>query len=773
MENTRTTLSDPPPARFPRLWNVPFSSNQYFTGRDDLLAALYREATRGTSTILTHQLTGLAGVGKTRLAAEFAFRHRNDYDFVWWVRAAAPSSLKEDVARLGELLGVSSPHSRWTDAATSVRDWLESSTERWLLVFDDVDDLHRIERLLPTRGAGHVLITSRKAGGSGRPAGWSQDVHQFHVDVLSPEAAASFLLTKTASSDRSGAHNLAKNLGFLALALEQAAAFINVRGDTFKEYGRRLLGYTKDSDTSKGKYRLASGQEQRARMTLDAVCRLSVNTARRHDLQAGILLDYLSFVGPVPVAPALLKRLDPTLRLSMNPLRTLSQYSLIEFGADESVVVHPLVQALVERDMKPNRRMAVLHNLLDLMDEELPDDSRSPRNRAVLNRVAPHAEALLRKIADFPGQIKGSAQSKSRVSQQIARLFHKVGRFSEARGDIETAVYFFQQALSNLASSEGAGVGFADLVSNDLAVALAESGDWAQAVHIGAELVRGNAASASTDESDATRTVLISNIAAFLADAGRLQDAARFYSAILTRHADFHPGRTQLGPVVLTARHNWATVLEELGEFEQSIRIHREVLESKDEFYGREHPETVVSLLGLAKALAHESKNPEGIKLAMEAFRKAERMLGEYHPITLGALDSLAVLSLELGDGEGALVYAERALARRADALGKDNPLTLDALHTLAIISQRLGQTVAARELLERVVALRTTVLGAQHPKTVGAVKDLAGLRIAFGESAAVRRSRVVPKPTGRRPGAAAPMPTRGWLFDEAVTAVE
>ena len=81
-----------------------------------------------------------------------------------------------------------------------------------------------MQRFLPPAGPGRVLVTSLNPY-------WPPG-QVLEVPVLDPEAAAKFLVSRTGDMDRQAAAELAGELGWLPLALEQAAAYMTAVRDT-------------------------------------------------------------------------------------------------------------------------------------------------------------------------------------------------------------------------------------------------------------------------------------------------------------------------------------------------------------------------------------------------------------------------------------------------------------------------------------------------------------------------------------------------------------
>jgi hypothetical protein len=91
----------------PAVWKTP-PRNPRFTGRDGMLTELRRRLRTEQGTLVVQALYGLGGVGKTQLAMEYAHRFAADYDLVWWIDAAQPVLIPDQLARLAARLDLPS-----------------------------------------------------------------------------------------------------------------------------------------------------------------------------------------------------------------------------------------------------------------------------------------------------------------------------------------------------------------------------------------------------------------------------------------------------------------------------------------------------------------------------------------------------------------------------------------------------------------------------------------------------------------------------------------
>ncbi len=226
----------------PKIFNVAYRPNPNFTGRFEALETLQRSLSApGTNAAIT-AVAGMGGIGKTTLAAEYCHRFRWRYAGVWWVRAEQEPVMLADLAALGERLGMA-PSGNVENDARAVLDHLGGVTEPWLMVYDNAPNPDAVRKWLPV-GAVRAIITSRFTEfGDLAPV--------IRVDQWADDVTAEYLLARTGRSDAEGAARLAKTLGGLPLAAEQAATFLRTRnGISFDDYGNeiaRLIKRKKDA----------------------------------------------------------------------------------------------------------------------------------------------------------------------------------------------------------------------------------------------------------------------------------------------------------------------------------------------------------------------------------------------------------------------------------------------------------------------------------------------------------------------------------------------
>jgi hypothetical protein len=177
--------------------NLPFASlGSLFVGREkalyDLRAALVADKGAAVTGRAVH---GLGGVGKTRLAIEYASAHEKDYSALLFVRADDAATLNTSLAALvgASLLDLPEKEAR-EDAAKieAALHWLEDHPT-WLMILDNVDDekaVAAVSQLMARLKGGHVIVTARAAN-------FPASLQTPELDVLDEDAATTFLLDRT------------------------------------------------------------------------------------------------------------------------------------------------------------------------------------------------------------------------------------------------------------------------------------------------------------------------------------------------------------------------------------------------------------------------------------------------------------------------------------------------------------------------------------------------------------------------------------------------
>src|SRR5258706_1525052 len=448
-----TTSNRPAP-----LWNVPYQRNPFFTGREEELNALYLGLQSNNIVALAHPqgISGLGGIGKTQTALEYAYRYGGEYDAVCWVRADSTIALVSSFTELAHLLNLSEQDERDQNVIVrAVLRWFQLH-EKWLLIFDNIEDFLVAEPFLPKAGQGHIVFTTRARALAG--------IAQFlEVRKMGPETGALLLLRRASILplqapldlativDRSIASQIVQELDGLPLALDQAGAYIKETPCSLQDY---LALYQKrrfDLLQARGSL------EKDYPASVATTWSLSFEKVNKTDPAATELLDFVAFLAADSIPEKLLIEggpyLGPRLKtvvtdpLALNAtIRTLLAYSLVRRDADSAtesqiLSIHRLVQTVLQDNMNGRKRRRWTQRAVQAVGQTFP--STQFETWRLCDLWLPHAQICIDYIDEDSIETLEAAQ----LLNLTGFYLQKRGRFAEAEAPLHMALTMKEHLL--------------------------------------------------------------------------------------------------------------------------------------------------------------------------------------------------------------------------------------------------------------------------------------------------------------------------------------
>jgi MinD-like ATPase involved in chromosome partitioning or flagellar assembly len=696
--------------------------NVNFTGREGDLRALRAELrARGVAVVAPLTLRGLGGVGKTQVALEYAHRFQADYDLVWWLHCGAAQYIDASLNDLGQemrrVFQASVPEEgSVAEVAKEVLDLLATwENRRWLLIYDNADDVKAIQPLLAS-GPGHVLITSRN------PA-WEAHGRALSVDVFTRAESLQHLRQRIPSIPAAEANKVADVLGDLPLAVATAGAWLAETGNPVEEYLQRLEQQPART--------LAASQDDEDPVQVSKTWDVSLDQLQHASPAAARLFNLCSVMAPDisldliynKTMAAMLAPFERTFSDSMlmgKHIRQIDRLALIKLDTNaRQIQVHRLVQAVVRDRMSDEEIMDArrcVHEVLAASrpEGEVDDPDTWPRYRLIWPHLTP-SRAL-------------------RSEQEDVRQLHiERVRYLRLRGDlqrgrnraeeIETAWDKMLAETTDPALAESLRMHLFRLRFNKANI-IRDLAEFTKAQELDEAVLNGQRELLGSEHPHTLMTG--GSLAADLRALGQYHRALDLdrgtYAAWQRGYGDDYPG-------TLRAAHNLAVSQRLTGDFRSALAQDQLTLARRSAILGTRHPRTLDSGAAVARDLLEAGRYQEAVSQVSAVWAECGRSLGEDDAATLNARVLLSVALRSAGDHEAAELHIGEAETSLIRGFGSTSTNALAARLSHAVNRLAQGKVAEAAGEAEGVLVVYEERLGRTHPHSLICRLDIAAAR--------------------------------------------
>jgi tetratricopeptide (TPR) repeat protein len=692
-----TSSTSPTPKPEP-VWNVPYLRNPHFTGRDELLDQLQQQLTpvqqnepaetRRVALTQPRAIKGLGGIGKTQIAVEYAYRSRdlNRYTHTLWVNAASEEAIITSLVSLAELLPAFSmkDEADQRKLVEAVKRWLEICEQRWLLIFDNADDLPIVQEYLPRKGKGDILLTTR-ANAVGSLA------VSIEVEKMGLMEGTQLLLHRAGREGHSSdeeineATNIVIALDHFPLALDQAGAFIEETGCSLVNYLQVYQKHRKELLARRGL------QASNYPSSVATTWSLSFQKIEQANPTSAELLRLCAFLAPDAIPKELIvqgaSNWGPNLKhIATNQFKLdqaveeLLKFSLIKrHNETEMFSIHRLVQVILKDTIKIGTQRQWAQRVVQAINTALPTPDLGTQSLTMwlqFSRYLSQAQTCTIHIKQYE---LISAEARHLLIK-TAQYLNDYALYDEAARLYQHVLYIEEQVLES-------------------------------------------------EHPETAKT--LDSLAQLYYTQGKYEAAEQLYKRAL------HINEQKLGqenPETTTVLNHLAELCRYRGKNGEAEQLYKRALDINEQTLGAMHPETAMTLHKLAGLYRAESKYRESEQSYKRALHIREQVLGAEHPHTSATLNNLALLYTTQKKYKQAEQSYERALRISEQVLGQEHPETAKTLHNFAWLYYVQEKYEQAEQLYVRALHIHEKVLGQRHPHTAITLQYLARLYRDQGE---------------------------------------
>lgn len=624
-------------------------------GRENDLKTLH-EQLQQQQTVAISAIAGMGGVGKTELAWQYAYEQGKAGTYpggICWLRAREGLGT-QIVLFARSQLGLKIPDDEEL-AAQVARCWGQWPEQETLLVFDDVQQYHDVESVLPpARSRFKVLLTTRSRFG--------HPVQNFEIKVLSEAASLELLreLVQDGRIDREleTAKQVCEWLGWLPLGLELVG---------------RYLARKKDVSVVKLWQRL-----QEKRLAAKALLEAEPGMTASLGITAAFELSW--------------QELDPA---AQQLAALLSLFALAEIPWRLVEACLPEADAEELEDLRDARLLDV--NLLQRVDEE----------RYVLHQLLREFFAVKREQRSDVAKLKQKLYEvviaeAEKVRDKPERSIMKESTLIIAH--LEEAIKFLKNQKKEM-----------DIANCLFWIAELHTvqGSYCEAELLYQEALRLRQRQLGDEHLDIANC--LDSLAALYRWQGRYCESESLYEKALALKLNLLGNEH---PAVAVSLNNLAALYYWQERYGEAEPLYKQALSLRRQLLGPEHPSLAISLNNLGVLYRVQKRYIEAESLLQEALALRRRLLGSMNPTVATSLNNLGTLYREQGCYNEAELFYQQALKIDHHNYGANHPSTAVTLNGLASVYRLQGLLNQAESLILQSLPIFLEKFGDSHPWT-------------------------------------------------------
>ncbi|MCJ1232044.1 hypothetical protein MMC12_008725, partial [Toensbergia leucococca] len=663
-------------------------------------------------------LHALGGQGKSQIALEYCRRLRESHQGIFWINASSETTTTDAFEMIVNALELGNSNEKIKDVLNILGQWRTP----WILVFDNYDapgTFRNLKNFFPTVGRGKIIITSRNQGldrfGS----------KLLEVPAMTSDEGLELLLREpvTLKTTNDEARRIVDRLGGLALAIDQAAAYIENKRmaiedfiPTYEEARKKILDFIPEFGWEYSTMQVHGREEEAKALSAFATWEMSFeqlepNDPQRHE-SAGHFLTLSAFVDHLNFAEDLFRTSWKAETLQPEWLTIFVKSTEDDSESDGSS----------EGDLSPNEDSRARSDSSDEQCRRLLGNTNTTQRGSRSHRQETRAKKtwssemfqdLRAKCLQLSLLRIQNDNDQSNRGSPVYSLHPLIRDWLQLRLKKNKRRDFCQEAISVVSVS---------IESFESQMTVADQKQVLLA-HMNACLLNDKRFSKEGKTIGYSRGNIASRFGVMYRDQGDWSKAEELFKQVIEMKTRV------LGPEhsdTLTSMGNLAWTFQDQGRWKEAEGLHERVMEAMKRVSGPEHPNTLIIMNNLAGTFRNQGRWKEAEGLHERVMETRKRVLGPEHPKTLNSMHNLALTFWNQGrwkEAEGLQIKVTEAMKRVS---GPEHPYTLTSMNNLAGTFQNQGRWKEAEELFKQVIEIEKRVLGPEHPDTLNSMNNLA-----------------------------------------------